>query len=118
MARRAGRRPGEKRHCATSANQDALLPDELRTELPNARITRVGDISEAAAADVPARIRELRVVENVEEFGANLERHGFSNGNDLGYSETGVVEARTMEESAVRGAKTSAIRTGQNPRRG
>ena len=93
---------------------DARLPDELRAELPDAWITRICDISEAAAADVAARIRELRVVENIEEFGANLERHGFLNRNDLRYSETRVVEARTMEESAIRCPKTSAIRTGQN----
>jgi hypothetical protein len=91
-------------------------PDELRTDLPDARITRIRDISEAAAADVPARIRELCVVENVEEFAANLERHRFLNGNDLRYSETGVVEARTVEESAIRRPETSAIRTGQNTR--
>jgi len=72
-----------KSRCATSANQDALLPDKLPTELPDTRITRVRDISEVAAADVAARIHELRVVENVEEFGANLERHGFPNGSDL-----------------------------------
>ena len=94
---------------------DARLPDELRAELPDAWITRICDISEAAAADVAARIRELRVVENIEEFGANLERHGFLNRNDLRYSETRVVEARTMEESTIRCPETSAIRTGQNP---
>ena len=38
------------------------------------------------------------------------------NGNDLRYSETGVVEARTVEESAIRCPETSAIRTGQNTR--
>jgi len=92
----------------------ARLPDELRAELPDAWIPRIRDVSEAAAADVPARIHELCVVENVEEFSANLERHGFLNRNDLRYSETRVVEARTMEESAIRCPKTSAIRTGQN----
>lgn len=93
-----------------------MLPNELRTELSDARSSRIGDISEAAAADVPTRIHELRMVENVEEFGANLERHGFSNGNDLRDSEIGIVEARAMEESAIRCPETSAIRTGQNPR--
>ena len=91
-------------------------PDEFCTDLPNARITRIRDISEAVAADVPARIHELRVVENVEEFAANLEKHRFRNGNDLRYSETGVVEARTMEESAIRCPEAPAIGTGQNPR--
>lgn len=106
-----------KSRCVTSANQDALLPDELRTELPNARITRVGDISEVCAADIPTRVRELRVVEYVKEFTANLEGHGFPNGNDLRYSEIRVIETRAMEEPPVRGPETSAIRTGQNTRR-
>ena len=77
----------------------------------------IRDISEAGAADVAARIHELRVVENIEEFPAKLERHGFRDRNDLRYSEIGVVEARAMEESAIRRPVTSAIRTGQNPRR-
>jgi len=94
----------------------ARLPDELRAELPDAWIPRIRDVSEAAAADVPARIHELCVVENVEEFSANLERHGFLNRNDLRYSETRIVEARAMEESAIGCPETSAIRTGQDPR--
>ena len=91
-------------------------PHELRTELPDARITGVGDVSEASAADIPARIRKLRVVENIEELTADLERHGFPDGNDLGDSQIGVVEARAMEESAVRCSETSAIRPDQSPR--
>ena len=86
-------------------------PDELRTDLTDARIARIRDISEAAAADVPARIRELRMVEYVEEFTPELQGHCFGNGNNLRYSEIGVVEARAMEESAIRRPKTSAIRT-------
>jgi len=91
-------------------------PDELRTDLSNARIAGIRDISEAAAADVPARIRELCMVENVEEFAANLERHGFPNRNDLRDSEIRVIETRAMEEAPVRGPETSAIRTGQDTR--
>src|SRR5882672_9712190 len=45
-------------------------PDELRTDLSNARIVGIRDVAEAAAADVPARIYELRMVEYVEEFSA------------------------------------------------
>ena len=92
-------------------------PDEFCTDLPNARITRIRDISEAVAADVPARIHELRVVENVEEFAANLEKHRFPNGNDLRYSETGVVESRPVKESPVRCAERPTVSTHQNPRR-
>ena len=96
--------------------EDTALPNELRTELSDARSSRIRDISEAAAANVPARIHELRVVEDVEEFGTNLERHGFLNGNYLRDSKVGVVEARTMEESPIRCPEKAAIRTSQNPR--
>jgi hypothetical protein len=54
-----------------------LLPDELRAELPDAHGTGTGDISEAATADVTARVIELRVVEYIEEFTPNLERLRF-----------------------------------------
>jgi len=49
------------------------LPNELPTDLSNARVAGIRDVSEAAAADVPAWIHELRMVEYVEEFTANLE---------------------------------------------
>lgn len=88
---------------------------EFRAELTDARVARIGNLPEAAAADVPARIQELRVVENVKEFRANLERHGFLDGNDLRYSEIGVVDAGAVEESAVRVSKASAISTNQRP---
>ena len=58
-------------------------PDELRTDLPNAWITGIGDVSKVSAADIPARIQELRVVENVEEFAPNLERFRFCDRDDL-----------------------------------
>ena len=93
-----------------------MLPNELRTELSDARITGPGNISETRAADIPTRILELRVVEDVEEFSANLEIHRFLHRNDLGYSEVGVVEARTVEESAIGCAEKSAVSTGQDPR--
>lgn len=88
---------------------------EFRADLSNTRVARIGNLPEAAAADVPARIQELRVVENVEEFRANLERHGFPNRNDLRYPEIGVVDAGAVEESAVRVSKASAISTNQRP---
>lgn len=91
-------------------------PDELRTDLPDARVAGVRDISEASAADIPARIHELRVVENIEEFTPNLKQLGFGDRDRLLKPEIGVVEAGAMEESPIRGPETSAIRTGQKPR--
>jgi hypothetical protein len=49
------------------------LPNELPTQLPNPRVAGIRDVSEASAADVPARIHELRMVEDVEEFCTNFE---------------------------------------------
>ena len=62
---------------------DPKSPDELRTDLPDARIASVGNISEASAADIPARIHELRVIEYVEEFASNLEIFCFCDRDDL-----------------------------------
>jgi hypothetical protein len=92
-------------------------PDKLRAELSDAWIASIGDLAKARTADVPARIHELRVVEYVEEFGTDFERHGFLDGNYLRDTQIGVVEARTMEESTVRRAEASAIATNQNTRR-
>jgi len=104
----------------------SALPDKLRTDLADARVAGIPDISERSvvlvthrvdliSANVTARIRELRMVEYVEEFTPELQGHCFGNGNNLRYSEIGVVEARAMEESAIRGSETSAIRTDQSP---
>ena len=91
-------------------------PDKLRTDLADARITGIGDIPETSAGEIPARIRELRVVENIEEFTPNLKHLGFGDRDRLLKPEIGVVEAGAMEESPIRGPETSAIRTGQKPR--
>ena len=50
-----------------------VSPDKFCTDLPDARIASGGDVAEGAAADIPAWIYELRVVEDVEEFAPNLE---------------------------------------------
>ena len=91
-------------------------PDEFRTDLPNARIVGTRDISEVATADISAWVVKLRVIEDVEEFTSNLEMHCFIDRNHLRYTEIGIVESRTVEESTVRRSETSAVRTGQKPR--
>lgn len=53
------------------------LEKESRADLPDARVPRAGHLAELTAAEIPIRIGELRVIEDVEEFGAYLERHGF-----------------------------------------
>jgi hypothetical protein len=52
---------------------DQRLPVELRANLPDAGIARIGDDSEVRVADVSGRIFEPGVVENVEKFDAEIE---------------------------------------------
>ena len=91
-------------------------PDEFRTDLPNARIARTRDVTEILAANVPAGVDKLRMIEDVEEFPSNLEVHCFIEWNHLRYAQIGIVESRTVKESPVRRSETSAVRAGQNPR--
>jgi hypothetical protein len=90
-------------------------PDEFRTDLPNARRTRTRNITEVRAANVPAGIVKLRVIEDVEEFTPNLEMHCFIEWNHLRYAQIGIVESRAVKESPVRCPERSAVRAGQNP---
>src|SRR5450432_72581 len=102
-------------------------PDELRTDLPNARIARTLDVPEVSivclsrlvkliAANVPAGVVKLRVIEDVEEFSSNLEMHCFIEWNHLRYAQIGIVDSRAVEESPVRRSETSAISAYQNAR--
>jgi hypothetical protein len=77
------------------------LPVELRANLPDSRIAGPGDDSKVPAADVSARIIELGVVENIEEFAPNLEGHRFSDGGPLRQPEIGIAETRAMKEPPV-----------------
>lgn len=118
MSRGPEKKPGglkKRLRARPSLARDVRSPNELRTDLADAWVASVGDVSEAAAADVTARIKELRVVEDVEEFRPNLERHGFPNRNDLRDPEIGVIDPGAVKESAVRGSKASAIGSSQNP---
>jgi len=94
----------------------SVLPDEPRAELPDARVAGATDDSEAPAADVPARIIELGVVEDVEEFASNFEGHPFSDDRPLRKPEICIVETRAVEEPAVGGPERTAVRAG-NPGR-
>jgi hypothetical protein len=64
-------------------NFTTALPDEFRTDLPNARITSSLDVTEGGVANVPAGVDKLRVIEDVEEFTSNLEMHCFIEWNHL-----------------------------------
>jgi hypothetical protein len=77
------------------------LPEKFRAHLADARITGIGDDSEVPAADVPSRILELRVVEDVEKFDAEIESVVLLNYGPLRYAKIGVVESRAVEEASV-----------------
>jgi len=63
-----------------------MSPDEFRTDLTDAWIAGTRDITEVGIADVPGRIVELRVVEDVEKFTPDLKTHCFIEGDHLRYS--------------------------------
>src|SRR5579872_97700 len=75
-----------------------VLPDEFRTNLTNTGITRTRDIAEVSVADVPGRVVELSVIEDIEEFTPNLEMHRFGDRNDLRYAQVRVIKPRSVEE--------------------
>ena len=58
-------------------------PDDLCTDLTNARIAGARHIAEVVVADVSAWVVKLRMVEDVEEFASNLEMDRFVEGNYL-----------------------------------
>ncbi len=84
-----------------------ILPVELRAHLPDARSVRAGHYPEQAAAEVAVRAIELGVVDDVKEFTAELNSHGFGNRNPLRHPEIGVEEAGAMEEPGTGVAEMS-----------
>src|SRR6476661_2426472 len=82
-----------------------LLPVELGADLPDTGSRGAAHQAESAAADVAARVVELRVVEDVEEFSANLESHGFGDSGSLRHPEIGIDDSGAMEETPAGIAK-------------
>jgi len=74
----------------------------------------LGYDSEVLVVDVPRRVFELRVIEYVEKFQAELESVIFMNYGSLQYAEIGVVESRTVEKPPVSCAKCSESGVGAN----
>jgi len=68
---------------ACLARSTKKLPVEFRADLPNSRIARLGYDSEVLVVDVPRRVFELRVIEYVEKFQAELESVIFMNYGSL-----------------------------------
>ena len=116
-ANRASRSGFTQTTLRASANRSRLAhrqtgahssPVELRADLPNTRIARIGDDSKSRiAADVPARIHKLRVVEDVEKFETDIESEILLNCGPLQYAEIGIVESRAVKEAPVGRPKSS-----------
>jgi len=84
------------------------LPVEFRANLPNARVARARHDSEAVVVNVPARILEFRMIEDVEELDANVERVVLVDCSPFQYAEIGVAEAGTVEKAPVGRPESSA----------
>ena len=67
--------------------------------MSNPRIAGVADNAEGSIADIPTRIHELRVVEDVEELKTHIEGEIVLDLRVLQYAEIGVDQAGTIEEA-------------------
>src|SRR5215469_3874533 len=81
------------------------LPVELEADLANAWVACASDDSEVRAVDVARRVIKLSMVENIEEFEAQIKCHLLSNHRMLQKSEVSVIESGAMEEAAIRRAE-------------
>src|ERR1700680_1052124 len=77
------------------------LPVEPSTELPDARIARTRHLAELTAAEITARVFELRVIENVKKFRADLESHRLPDIGSFRNAEIGVADPRAMEKLTI-----------------
>ena len=67
--------PFSRRERFASPAGRVLSKDKLRAELADPGITRGGHSTELATADVPARVIELGVIEDIKKFGSDLKSH-------------------------------------------
>ena len=81
--------------------EDGRLPVELEADLTDARVTRVGHNAKARIGNISGWIEELRMVENVKKFEAQIERESLINRGSLQDAEVGVVESGAVEKPAV-----------------
>ena len=85
-------------------NKTVALPDKLETHLPDARIARLGHLSELPTGKVASRIQELRVVEHVEELGSQFNGGGFGNLSGLVERKVGIQNNMRRNYSLTRAA--------------
>src|SRR5215471_6985552 len=82
--------------------------DELQRELADPRITGVGYHSEIPI-DVARGIYELRVIEGVEELGAELQRLRFSQARFFLQRQIPIVDSGSVKEPAVGGSEMAKL---------
>ena len=82
----------------TSSDQSSSK-EELQTHLSDSRIASASHIAELAAAEIPVRIEELRVIEHIEELRAKLNYHAFAHRSVLVQRHVPIVKAGSAEES-------------------
>src|SRR5580693_3358013 len=85
------------------------LPVELGAELSDARIASLRNDAEARTGDVATGILELSMVEDVEEFDADIKGIVLFDEGALQETEVGVVEAGPMDEAPVGCAERSEV---------
>jgi len=73
--------------------------EHLQRQLADARVASAIDHSESAGVDVAGRIDELRVIENVEKFGSELDTEALCDPRVLQQRHIKVVDSGTMEET-------------------
>src|ERR1700693_242504 len=84
-------------------------PVELRADLTDAGIARIGDDSEVGVANIAARIHKLRMVEYVEKFDAEGKSIILFNFSSLQKPKVSGVTSGTVEDAPVGGAKSAHI---------
>src|SRR5947209_19695703 len=82
----------------TNAN---VLEHNLRTQLPDARVARAGNHAEVAAGEVSVRVVEIRVVREIKELCADLNRNALRDSRVFHQRTIPIDDARALEEPPI-----------------
>src|SRR5262249_12791346 len=85
------------------------LKQQAQRQLGNARIARGGDLAEGRGAKRCVHTRKLRVIEQIEEFRAELHRYAFGDRRSLDEGHVPVISSRSAYKIAT-GAPEAAER--------
>lgn len=87
----------------------SVLPKEFQAELANARISRVSNYAEVAAAEVSMWVIELSVIEDIEELSAEFKRGRFGDVRTLEQRQVGIEDSWPGEETPVSGTEVAEL---------